>query len=144
VLLHGSNDPAIAVFEPRAKPDFLDRPVRAVFATSDGVWPIFFAIADRGVVSEMRNNCEREGPTTFYYFSVAVRPAARSPWSAGTVYILPRQAFRHGFREEWLSSEPVVPLARLCVSPSDFPFLDRVLRHEAGESTEAFLARLRG
>jgi len=144
VLLHGSNDPAIAVFEPRPKPDFLERPVRAVFATSDGVWPIFFAIADRSVVVEMRNNCERAGTTTHYYFSVAVRPPRRDPWSSGHVYILPRQAFSHGYREEWLSSEPVVPLARLCVDPSDFPFLDRVLRHEAGESTEAFLARLRG
>ncbi len=78
VLLHGSNDPAIGVFEPREKPDFLERPVRAVFATSDGVWPIFFAITDRSVVVEMRNNCERAGTVTHYYFSVATRPRAVS------------------------------------------------------------------
>jgi hypothetical protein len=48
VLLHGSGNSDIRVFEPRKSNDvdaFGDR--RAVYAASDGIWPLFFAIVDR-------------------------------------------------------------------------------------------------
>ena len=40
------------------------------------------------------------------------------------VYLLPREAFaQEGY---WLSYDPVIPVARLPVTPEDFPFLDQI------------------
>jgi hypothetical protein len=42
VVLHGSNNPAIAIFEPRLTTDWAGRPLQAVYAAADGIWPMFF------------------------------------------------------------------------------------------------------
>jgi hypothetical protein len=42
-----------------------------------------------------------------------------------------------------MSTTAVHPLAALPVDPDDFPFLDRVCRHEVGETEPALRARLR-
>ena len=143
VLLHGTNDGAIERFEPRDNGDFVGRPVTAVFATSDGVWPMYFAIADRRVVRSLINDCVVRGGTTDYFFSVGTRPPDAYPWSDGTVYVLPRGPFEQGHGGvEWLSREPVTPLARVPVAPADFPFLERVHRHDPRESVDELEARL--
>jgi hypothetical protein len=144
VLLHGSNRMDLEVFKPRNQTDYAGVPVRAVFATSDGVWPIYFAIADRRVVRSLINDCVHEGGIARYFFSVATVPEDAAPWTRGTVYVLPRPPFRvsHG-STEWLSRTQIIPLARLPVEPIDFPFLDVVHRHAPDESETALHARLR-
>jgi hypothetical protein len=139
VLLHGSNDPGIARFEPRQQTDFRGRVRESVFATDDGIWPIYFAIVDRERVRVLRNACfgvrDADGVTrTQYLFAVPARQLKRHPWREGTVYVLPRDTFVQDqvrdaegrIWKEWASDEPVYPLSRLAVQPEDFPFLDGV------------------
>jgi hypothetical protein len=144
VLLHGSNRRHVPVFEPRAQTDYADEPAHAVFATSDGIWPIYFAIANRRVVTSLINDCIHDGESTRYFFSVATDPEGIDPWTGGLVYILPREPFTvsHG-SAEWTSPTPVRPLASLAVEPDDFPFIDVVHRHARGESEPELHARLR-
>src|ERR1700712_3847146 len=61
ILLHGSGNPNIAEFEARQSNDvgeFGNR--QAVYAASDGIWPMYFAIANReGPVTSLANACVR-------------------------------------------------------------------------------------
>ena len=144
VLLHGSNRRHVPVFEPRAQTDYADEPTHAVFATSDGIWPIYFAIANRRVVTSLINDCIHDGESARYFFSVATDPEGIDPWTGGVVYVLPRERFTvsHG-SAEWTSPTAVRPLAKLAVGPDDFPFIDVVHRHARGESEPELHARLR-
>ena len=148
VALHGSGNPDIALFEPRPAVDL--NPFgrqKAVYAASDGIWAMFFAIADRDRHQMIVNNaCIRlvdgagqvSGP--YYFFSVSRQALARRPWRAGTVYLLPRATFApqpalpfgtaHVQVAQLASPQPVQPLARLAVAPGDFPFLDQVRGHD--------------
>jgi hypothetical protein len=136
VLLHGTADPDIEVFEPNDQTDWDGRPVRAVFATSDGIWPIFFAVVNRARVRSLRNGCLPGRNGTSYWFSIEADPAHSDSWRDGFVYVLPRDGFTpHPIGSEWTCPHPVRPLTRLPVSPSDFPFLGRVLSHKRSEST---------
>jgi hypothetical protein len=142
VLMHGSNNPGIEVFEPRTQTDYVGRVIQAVFATSDGIWPMFFAIIRReGYRGSLRNACvwrpDQVGvQRKFYYFSINASALAGQPWTAGMMYILPRASFSRILTEdgkpleEWASSKPVRPLARLHVVPVDFPFLKNVQGHD--------------
>ena len=139
VLLHGSAMD-IDVFEPREQTDWDGRATRAVFATSDGIWPIYFAIADRRRVASLRNGCLPTLQGSRYWFSVEPLPGATEVWRDGYVYVLPRAPFRqHVLGSEWASPVPVAPLARVPVRPQDFPFLDRVGRHDHTESAACTL-----
>lgn len=134
MLLHGSAA-EIEVFEPREQTDWDGRPTRAVFATSDGIWPIFFAIADRRAVASLRNGCLPTRHGSRYWFSVEPKAGAAEVWRDGYVYVLPREPFRtHPLAAEWTTPVAVTPLTRFPVGPHDFPFLDRVGRHERSES----------
>jgi hypothetical protein len=142
VLLHGTSDRAIEVFRPRRQTDFDGRPVEAVFATSDGIWPLFFAVTDRRGIRTTRNLCLHRDGAAYYYFSIDADPA--HVWRTGTLYVLPRAPFRpHADGTEWTSPEPVRPLARLEIEPDDFPFRDRVFQFEPGEPLVRTLLRLR-
>lgn len=44
------------------------------------------------------------------------------------VYLLPGSTFRRHQGEEWISSTPVPPVARLRVTPDDFPFRRATVR----------------
>ena len=134
VLLHGSAAD-IEVFEPREQTDWDGKSTRAVFATSDGIWPIYFAIADRRRVASLRNGCLPTLQGSRYWFSVEPLPGATDVWRDGFVYVLPRASFRpHPLGSEWASPVAVSPLTRIAVRPEDFPFLDRVGHHERSES----------
>jgi hypothetical protein len=148
VLLHGSKNPAISAFAPRRSFDtnpFGDR--SAVFAASDGIWPMFFALADRQRYRlSLVNTCFRilqpDGRRSdpYYYFSISQSALAQHPWSDGTIYILPRASFeQHPLRNkagvtyesmEWASTQTVEPVAWVRVSPTDFPFLAHVRGHD--------------
>jgi len=145
--LHGSGDPNIALFEPRQSQDLNEfGNQRAVYAASDGLWAMFFAIVDRGRVGSITNACIRLADETgrmgdpYYVFSVSQSALPSQPWRAGTVYLLPRNTFTiqppiaFGSYQvhfaQLASFEPVQPLAKLTVTPADFPFLTQIRGHD--------------
>jgi hypothetical protein len=145
VLFHGSNARAIDVFEPRDQLTARDRPVRAVFATSDPLWAMFFAVIDRAEAVGLWNTClrpEDTGLTRSRYF-FAVSGKSRSVWTEGAVYLLPRSAFQPSdMSAEWIAFEPVEPLEVVRVTRDDFPFSDRVFRFKHPEPDVVRLGRL--
>ena len=148
LALHGSGNPNIARFEPRQSNDlnaFGNQ--KAIYAAADGIWAMFFAIVDRDQYAmSVTNACIRivdeaevtHGP--YYVFSVSHSVLPRQPWRTGTVYLLPRASF--------ISPEPmpfetsqvhfaqlasfidVDPIAKLTVTPMDFPFLADIRSHD--------------
>lgn len=144
---HGSGDPNIALFEPRQSNDLHEfGNQKAVYAASDGLWAMFFAIVDRARVMSITNACIRleedtgavHGP--FYEFSVSQSALASQPWRTGTVYLLPRKTFTTqppmalGSSKvhiaQLASRVPVQPVAKLTVTPVDFPFLLQIRGHD--------------
>jgi len=147
IALHGSGDPNIALFEPRQANDLNEfGNQKAVYAASDGIWSMFFAIVDRGRVKSVTNACVRLGDEAgslhgpYYVFSVSQAALASQPWRTGTVYLLPRGTFAaqpsipFGSNQvhiaQLASLEPVQPLAKLTVTPEDFPFLMQIRGHD--------------
>lgn len=147
VALHGSGNPNIALFEPRQSNDLNEfGNQKAVYAASDGLWAMFFAIVDRERVTSITNACVRleddsgamHGP--LYVFSVSQSALASQPWRTGTVYLLPRSTFTTQPPMAFGSSQvhfaqlasfvPVEPLAKLTVAPADFPFLPLIRGHD--------------
>jgi hypothetical protein len=155
VLLHGSGNPDIQLFEPRA-PDAKDdndfSQQTAVFASSEGIWPIFYAILDReNFRPRFLNGAIRfelpEGLSdTRYFFSVHDVVFEQNPWREGVVYVFPKEGFVIEPPDElagltahcphWANLKPVKPLAKLRVTPKDFPFLPQVRSHNH-EQTQA-------
>lgn len=148
VLLHGSGNPGITEFEPRKANDTLEFGNRAaVYAASDGIWPIYFAMLDRDEYPmSLTNACFRvsdpagELSDPFYFFSISQGALAHQPWRAGMVYILPRPTFEPQppiadgdttvYVQQWASPVPVAPLAKLRVTHADFPFLGQLRGHD--------------
>jgi hypothetical protein len=148
ILMHGSGDANIEMFEPRQSNDvfeFGNR--RAVYAASDGIWAMYFAIVDRDrYVTSLMNACFRvvnadgskSGP--YYFFSVNGDALPHKPWRQGTIYLLPRDTFEQqpnqvargitGEIAQWASLTEVRPLAKLAVGPDDFPFLSQIVPHD--------------
>ncbi len=148
LALHGSGKPDIARFEPRQSDDlnaFGNQ--KAVYAAADGIWPMFFAIADRNrYTMSVSNACVRlvdagghiSGP--FYVFSISRHALVHQPWRDGVVYLLPPDTFvtqpalqfdkNTAHIPQLASLVPVMPLARLAVSPHDFPFLPNIRGHD--------------
>jgi hypothetical protein len=142
VVLHGSNRVAGDRLEPRDQLDAIDRPVTGVFASPDGIWPLFFAVVDRSRVRLLFNGCARRRGRGAYFFALGAEPSVRDPWTKGTVFVLPRGRFRHTHGLEWLCEEPIEPLARMDVEPPDFPFLGDVFRVRPGSPSWRLHARL--
>lgn len=144
LVLHGSNRDDITLLEPRTQTDFSGKPITAVFASRDALWPMFFAVvrmADyRG---SLRNGCwvvnTGSEERRFYFFSLNRDLLGPAIWTAGTIYILPGETFQMTDAkpvrfDEWVSLSAVSPIARLTVTPDDFPLLNRVAGHREGES----------
>jgi hypothetical protein len=147
IALHGSGDPNIAELAPRKATDVNEFGNRqAVYAATDGIWPIFFAIVNRerpvrSLVNSASKVLEPAAPRGWYYFfSIDDDDLPGSPWRDGTVYLLPGDSFERQPAPPYRGLEievaqvaslmPVRPLAKLSVSPLDFPFLDQVRRHD--------------
>ena len=118
--LHGSGDPNIALFEPRQSNDLNDfGNQKAIYAASDGLWAMFFAIVDRDRVTSITNACVRleddtgavHGP--LYVFSVSQSALAKSALANG--HGLPPAALNlhhsaaHGI---WLQQSPYRPAGK--------------------------------
>lgn len=146
LALHGSGNPDIAVFEPRQSNDLNEfGNQKAVYAASDGLWAMFFAIVDRERVNSITNACVRLSDETgafhgpYYVFSVSQSALPKRPWRTGTVYILPRRTFTtqpsitfgpyQVHIAQLASFESVQPLAKLTITPQDFPFLQQIRGH---------------
>jgi hypothetical protein len=147
VLVHGSGNPDIAMFEPR-KPDdvnaFGDQ--MAVYAASDALWAMYFAILDRrNHRMSMINSAARfetpEGLSEpYYFFSISRAAREANAFVPGTIYFLPRATFvqeparglagRRLHVAHWASLEAVAPLAKIAVRPEDFPLLDKIRGHD--------------
>jgi hypothetical protein len=154
LALHGSGNPRIPLFEPRQSNDLGDfGNQKAVYAASDGLWAMFFAIVDRDRFTlSVTNACVRlvdeagnvHGP--LYVFSVSRSALPLQPWRTGTVYLLPRESFitqppmAFGTSQvqiaQLASFAPVSPLAKLTVTPTDFPFLTQIRGHDDRRLTE--------
>jgi hypothetical protein len=144
IAFHGTGDPGIERFEPRQPVDFAPfGQQRAVFATSDPIWAMFYAIVDRSAHElTLNNGCLvlDDLAESYYYFSVSRQALARQPWRTGYVYLLSAETFveqpgatyaGHSAHIPQLASPVAVePFARLRIAPSDFPFLDRIGGHD--------------
>ena len=147
IALHGSGDPNIALFEPRQSNDLNEfGNQKAIYAASDGLWAMFFAIVDRDRVSSITNACVRvademgilHGP--YYVFSVSQSALPSQPWRTGMLYLLPRSTFTtqppmelgsyQVHIAQLASFAPVQPLAKLTITPEDFPFLTQIRGHD--------------
>jgi len=147
IALHGSGDPNITLFEPRQSNDLTEfGNQKAVYAASDGLWAMFFAIVDRDRVTSITNACVRleedsgvvHGP--LYVFSVSQSALPKQPWRTGMVYLLPRNTFatqppmpfgsNRVHIAQLASTVPIQPLAKLMVTPTDFPFLTQIRGHD--------------
>lgn len=148
LVLHGSQNREIEVVEPRQANDIkVFSNQTAIYATTDGIWVLYFAILDRKKYPEMTlfNSClqARTSPEPLseplYFFSITHSVLLREPWCAGAVYILPRQSFIREAAQQvqgteiifphWIGSKPEQPIAKLLVEPDDFPFLDQIHGH---------------
>lgn len=148
LVLHGSQNHDISTVEPRQANDIRAYSNRhAIYATTDGIWVIYFAILDRKKFPELSlfNSCLRARMSTdqfsdpMYFFSITHSVLLQKPWCEGMVYILPRQSFEREATQQvqgveiifphWISSVPAEPVAKLIVGPQDFPFLSSIHGH---------------
>jgi hypothetical protein len=149
LVLHGSQNMGFGEVEPRKANDikaFSDQD--AIYATTDGIWVIFFAIIDRKKFGQLSllNSCleihvhpdQRIGP--LYFFSITHSAYLQAPWCDGMVYILPRNDFEQEPPQQmlgaeisfphWVCHQPARPVAKLLVQPQDFPFLANIHAHD--------------
>jgi hypothetical protein len=138
--------PDLEEVTPMVATDYDARRLEAVFATSDGIWPLFFATLDRGRAGSLWNGCYqvRRGSVLHrhYFFFTQADPRDETIWRDGVVYVLPREPFaRTWIPNEWVSRLPVRAVARLAVAPSDFPFRHRVKQFDPSRSLMGNLRR---
>ena len=145
---HGTGDPSIESFEPRKPIDFAPfGHQKAVFATTDPIWAMYYAIVDRDRHRlTLNNGCilvaddEGGGELPYYYFSITDGALPEQPWRTGYVYFLPAETFvaqppatyagRAARVPQLASPVAVTPFARLRVGPGDFPVLAQVRGHD--------------
>ncbi|MCC6457504.1 MAG: hypothetical protein IT328_21285 [Caldilineaceae bacterium] len=161
LALHGSGSRDIRRFEPRQPVDLQEFGAqKAVYAAADGIWPLYFAIVDRSKSPSIINACiypERADGTMgdpYYFFSISRQAVDRQPYQDGVVYLLPRDTFIRQPAIEvgaWrihvaqlASLEAVAPLAKLAVTPEDFPFLAQMRTHDDARLAEYAEAMNRG
>ena len=147
VIVHGSQDGGIEVFDPRKSNDahpFGDR--KAIFGASDGLWSMFYAILDRtnhpmllvnGAVRIEENGVMGE---PLYFLSISQPALAARAFRPGMLYFLPRDGFepmpaetfggRRVHVAQWAKLAPARPIARIRVAPQDFPLLDQIRGHD--------------
>jgi hypothetical protein len=114
---------------------------------------MYFAIVNRdGPVCSLMNACFRvvdedgNRGAPHYFFSINEDAFQDNPWRDGMIYILPSASFeqqgleKHGHLQteiaQWASPVNVKPLAKLSVTPQDFPFLAQVRGHNVDRVME--------
>ncbi|MFS0862831.1 hypothetical protein [Fredinandcohnia sp. 179-A 10B2 NHS] len=138
ILVHGTNNPAIDSFEPREQTLFNGKKVKAVFASTDAIWSMFFAVINRQEYNgSLRNIClttkTKRGIRRYYYFSLNADFKGER-WTNGYIYLMPKQPFKQGgIKDEWICEDNVKPLAKIAVSPEDFIFSKDVRSHKESD-----------
>jgi hypothetical protein len=145
VLFHGSGRDDLNVLEPirRSRDDTEFGDQEAVYATTDPVWAMYFALLRRGQPFSTRNVsigiAAGELYPRWYFFSLR-GGYHDEPFEDGWVYLLPREGFipeppLAGKLDtaQWVSSSAVRPVGRIAVKPSDFPFRDLLVKHRERE-----------
>jgi hypothetical protein len=142
-VAHGTPLPDLNSLQPirlsHDSSEFGDR--KQIFCSPDGIWAMWFAILDKSKIKVTENGCVRlghgAGRIKYYHFDLPKENKDDPPFTAGMIYITHGQDFpeRRPFPllnwfdaeiEEWGSATPVTPLAKLPVTPQDFPYLDKV------------------
>ncbi len=157
VVLHGSQNRDIEVVEPRQAHDkraYSNQ--NAIYATTDGIWVIYFAIVDRRGYPGLSlfNSCfqikisEQQMSEPYYFFSISSFAKEQKAWCDGAVYILPRNRFsrepvQHIQGAEvvfphWISTSAAKPVAKLLVCPQDFPFVEQIHGHNDQKLVELY------
>ncbi|MGL4612254.1 MAG: hypothetical protein ACRCYY_21665 [Trueperaceae bacterium] len=165
LLVHGSSSPDIALFEPRA-PDAKDENdfslQKALYASSEGIWPMFYAILDRAnyrfnfMNSAVSFKLSHGWSEPHYFFPISKPAFQHKPWHEGSIYILPKDGFvlepynqvAGGFTVQdphWANFSAVKPLAKLFkVKPEDFPFLQQIRGHDQMQVSARYKANPKG
>jgi hypothetical protein len=150
IIFHGSNKMDIDVFQPvRKSMEMNDETgrgnVQAVYGTHDGLWSMFFAVVDRAhLQGSIRNGVmyfqnQTGEQIAVYNFSINQEQLAKRPYIEGALYLLPRDRFTRlqltpeSYANEWVSEQPVKPIAKLRIQPKDFPFLEKIGGHDDTE-----------
>ena len=142
-VAHGSPLPDLETLEPvrksRDSNEFGNR--QQIFCSPDANWAMWFAILDKAKFNLTRNGSVRVGSDMhrikYYHFELPKENKENYPFAEGMIYIARAQDFPDkrpypildwfdGEIEEWGSTNPVSPLAKIRVSPRDFPYLDKV------------------
>lgn len=139
LLVHGSANPDIALFEPRTASDNLvGGATPRVYAASSGVLAGFYAVVDRArldalpVIPALNNLYVPRRDTSGnlierFQFALDHRALSHFPWHTGTVYMLQRDAFTPDHDgEQWFSEQPVLPSAKVSLAPEEWPLLHHV------------------
>lgn len=126
---------------------------QAVYASTDPVWAIYFACLrrDEGWTGTKNGSMGQAGGPLYprrYFFLHNRGSASPNRLGPGSLYLLSPSGF---VADEPLagaidtahlvSREPVKPLARLDVTPDDFPFADRIRYYRDGEPNWISLLR---
>ncbi|MES1247377.1 MAG: hypothetical protein ABUS54_06870 [Actinomycetota bacterium] len=113
----------------------------AVYASTDPVWAIYFAVLrrDNGWTGT-RNGSLGVGRRRFYFFMHNEGSESPDRFGPGSLYVLPPDSFEAQPRPlgivdlaHLVSRVPVTPIARIDVTPEDFPFRDRIAYYGDGE-----------
>jgi hypothetical protein len=161
LALHGSMNGEIVTFEPRQPSDLQEFGAqKAVYAAADGIWPMYFAIVDRIKSPSIINACiyleQADGSLgwPYYLFSISQTAIDNQPYCDGVVYLLPRDTFMRQppmqtgelrvHTSQLASLEAVKPLAKLAISPEDFPFLAQMRTHDDERLAEYAAAMIQG
>jgi hypothetical protein len=113
----------------------------AVYASSDPVWSIYFAVLrrDNGWTGT-RNGSMGVGGRRFYFFLHNLGSESPDRFGPGSLYLLPPDTFEAqppalGFIDlaHLVSRVAVRPIARIDVTPADFPFRDSLAYYREGE-----------
>jgi|SRR5579884_3688409 len=117
----------------------------AVYASTDPVWAIYFACLrrDGGWTGTRNGSLGRAGGPLYprrYFFLHNRGSASPDRFGPGSLYVLPARTFVADKplagaidTAHLVSHEPVRPLARLDVTPDDFPFAGRLGYYREGE-----------
>jgi hypothetical protein len=147
VVFHGSprNDLRELSTERRSRDSTAWGDQQAVYASTDPVWAIYFACLrrDRGWTGTRNGTLGRAGGPLYprrYFFLHNRGSASPDRFGAGSLYLLSPSSFVADApiagvidTAHLVSHEPVRPLARLDVTPDDFPFVERVRYYRDGE-----------
>ena len=126
---------------------------QAVYASTDPVWAIYFACLrrDGGWTGTRNGSIARAGGPLYprrYFFLHNRGSASPDRLGPGSLYLLPPDSFvadkpLSGVLDtaHLVSRTPVRPLARIDVTPDDFPFRDRIRYYREREPLPVSLLR---